>query len=340
MMLTQRRGALLRFLVTEYIDTAAAVGSGTLVKRHGLTVSPATVRNEMATLEEEGYITRSHPSAGGVPLERGYRYYLESTPAQDALPPSMKRSIRHRLRRAERDVEVWVHGAAEALAEMAANIAIATSPWLRESRLRHLELVHLEGMLVLLVVVLHEAILRKEVIPAEEPLDQDALTAIANRLNASLVGRTGAEILATPLELPSFEAHVRQRTIEILQRHDEQRASDYYAYGLRHLLRQPEFSAASNAQTAVEVIEDRALLGGVFSQVQQENAVRVVIGRENPHDALHSFSVVVCRYGLPGGATGALGVIGPTRMDYHRTIAAVGYISSLITQLLADTPEE
>jgi heat-inducible transcriptional repressor len=339
-MLTQRRGALLRFLVNEYIDTAEAVGSGTLVKRHGLTVSPATVRHEMATLEDEGYITRSHSSAGGIPLEKGYRYYLEATPSQGGLPPNMKRFIRHRLSREERDVEAWVHGAAEALAEMVTNIAVATSPGLPQSRFRHLELVHLEQTLILLVVVLDEGILRKEFIPTNEALDQDMLTRVARKLNHRLVGLTGVEISATTMELLPFESHVKHRTVDILHRHDEQRTSDYYIYGLRHLLRQPEFAAANNAQTAVEVIEDRALLGGVFSQPQQGNSVRVVIGRENPQGALHSFSVVLCRYDLPGGSTGTLGVIGPTRMDYHRTIAAVAYISSLISQLLAENPVE
>jgi len=335
-MLTQRRGTVLRFLVSEYIDTAAPVGSETLVRRHELGVSSATVRNDMSSLEEEGFITRFHTSSGGVPLEKGYRYYVETSPSEDTLTPEVRESLWQRLQRSGRDVEERLNEAAESLAGLVGNIAIVTAPRFTESRLRHLELVHLQGYLVLLVIVLQEATLRKEVLTTDEPINQDQLAALANRLNAALAGRTRAEIQESPPGATLFEAQVRERVLHILQRQDQEHSTDLFLHGLRHLLRQPEFSTGDRFQTAVAVLEDRDFLVKVFSEWETAE-VAVLIGKENPYQALQTFSVVVCRYGRPGEATGALGVVGPTRMQYHHTIAAVQTVSALVGQLLEES---
>jgi heat-inducible transcriptional repressor len=290
----------------------------------------------MSSLEEEGFITRFHPSSGGVPLEKGYRYYLETSLPEETLAPEVKRSLWLRLQEREQDMEQWLDEAAEILAGLASNIAIVTGPRFTESRLRHLELVHLQGYLVLLVIVFQGAVLRKEVLAADEPVNQDQLAAVANRLNASLTGLTMAEIQESAPERSVFESRIRDRVLQVLQRLDQERNGDLFLHGLRHLLRQPEFSTGDRFQAAVEVLEDRDLLVKVFSQWEAAE-VAVLIGNENPLQILHPFSLVVSRYGHPGGPTGALGVIGPTRMQYHQTMAAVELVSALVGRLLEET---
>ena len=341
-MLSPRRDAILRSLVGEYIATATAVGSETIVRKHQLRlrVSPATVRNEMAALEEEGFITRLHASSGEIPLEKGYRYYVESAPPRDTRPSAVRQSARYRFGQVDPGLDAWVNVATGVLAEMVANIAVATFPRAAESRWHHLELVYLQGLFALLVLVFQEATLRKEVITLREPMSQDELTTVANKLNTFLSGRSRAEVLGAHLELSPFETQVRESALHILEREDAERYGDYFAYGLRHLLAQPEFSEASHARTAVEVLEDRILLQQVLSQVPESGEVRVIIGRENSQDALHPFSLVVCQYGQQGRVAGTVGVIGPTCMEYHSTIAGVRYISSLMSELLADTTVE
>lgn len=336
-MLTQRRGEVLRFLVTEYIDTAVPVGSQTLVERHRLGVSPATVRHDMSNLEEEGFITRFHSSSGGVPLDKGYRYYLDTAQPQGALASQTLEALEQRLLQGERDLERWLEEAAEGLAEVVANIAIATTPRLGQSRLKRVELVRLQEYLVLLVMVLQGAVLRKEVLPVEEPVSQEQLVEVANRLNATLAGQTGADVQETPVAGTPLEGRIAQHVAQVLLHQDQQRAADLFLYGMKHLFRQPEFSGGPQLQQAVEVLEDRALLGEVFASLA-EGETHILIGRENPQEALHGFSVVVCHYGAAGGPGGSIGVIGPMRMRYHPTLDAVRYASLLLSRFLADAP--
>src|SRR5437867_715252 len=187
-MLSERRENLLNLIVEEYVESAVPVGSKSIVEKHRFPYSSATVRLEMARLEDEGFIGQPHTSAGRVPSDKGYRYYVESLMAEEQLAADEREMIRHQFHQAERDLEEWFQLAAAVLAHSVRNFAVVTSPRSRETRLRHIQLVALQELSALLVVVLQEARIRQQVLNFTQPVDQDVLNAVANRLNAAYGG--------------------------------------------------------------------------------------------------------------------------------------------------------
>ena len=338
--LNERKKALLNIVASEYIRTASPMSSDTIARHYGLGVSSATVRNDMADLEEMGYITRPHPSAGGVPADNAYRFYVEQLTGVVSPPPSMRAFIRRQLQKAERDVEAWTRLAAAILSQVVHNAAIATFPQAERSRLKHLELVRLQEFLALLVLVLHQVRLRPQLLPVETPVTQEELTTTANKLNTYLCGKTRAEMTASAVPDPSpLEQRVTEESAHLMEAVDRQAYEDHHIEGLRHMLSQPEFTVASRAREAVEVLEDRGLVADLLAQASDCGTVRVIIGQENRRDSLRPFSVVICQYGVPGEATGVVSVIGPTRMDYATAMTGVQYLSQLMGELLSSVQE-
>ena len=334
-MLTQRKLDLLRTLVGEYIGSASPVASEAIARKHSLGVSPATIRNEMAGLEEEGYITRPHASAGAVPLDKGYRSYVETLSEVEELPRDFQYTIRYQFYNAERDIEGWTSLAATVLAQLVNNVAVVTYPRWPQSRVVRVDLVYVQEFMAFLILVLQEARLQKKLLPLSEPLTSDELQKVANRLSDSLGGLSRDEIQSSPVELSPFEHQVTEMITDIMWREDQALYNDHYVEGLRHLLGQPEFSDGGKAREIVGVLEDEELPRAVLAEAPAWGHLKVVIGGENRVSALHPFSMVVCRYGLPGGSLGSISAIGPTRMEYARTIAGVRFISSIMTELIA-----
>ena len=337
-MITKRQQRILSLLVEDYIRSAAPVGSDSIVRGHDLGVSSATVRNELAELEEAGYISRPHSSSGAVPEDRAYRLYVESLSeaGQEDLPVAVRRSVRSRLIEAERDVDQWGVAAAELLAQLVGNMAVATFPKARESRVRHFEIVRLQELTALLIVVLEQARLRKQLIRLPEPLEQGDLDAVATRIKEHVIGLSKREIQA--LEhgrwVSDIEDELIGATVLILDEEDKASHRDHYVDGLRNLLSQPEFSEGDSLRTVVGSLEDGTLIHAILDESPDEGTVNVVIGQENRGDLLRPFTVVVCRYGIPGEALGIVSALGPTRMEYSRTINGVRFVSNVMSELV------
>jgi len=334
-MLTGRKPELLKALVEEYIESASPVSSESVAKKHTLGVSPATVRNDMADLEEQGYISRPHHSAGAVPSDKGYRFYVETLSPVEELPPEFQYTVRYQFTKAERDIDGWTQLAATALAQLVNNVALVTYPREPESRLMRINLVHIQESLAFLILVFQEVKLKKQLLPLSEPLTSDDLQMVANRLSASLRGLSRQEILTKTVDISPFERTVTNMVTDIMEAEDKALYSDHYIEGLRHLLNQPEFSQGDKAREIVEVLEDKELPRVVLAEAPEWGHMKVIIGEENRVTFLHPFSMVVCQYGLPGGGLGSISALGPTRMEYSRTIAGVRFISSLMTDLLS-----
>lgn len=334
-MLTERKERILKIIVGEYVSTATPVGSESIARKHELGVSPATIRNDMAYLEEEGYIAHPHPSAGRIPSDKGYRYYVDSLIEGVELPLFEQRTIRHQFHQVETDLEEWVQLAAATLARMVQNVALVTFPKATLSRFRRMELVAIQEFLALLIVVLQEAKIKKQMLPLDEALSQEELSAIANKLNAAFEGLSGWQITAKRLELSAMEEQVVQTLVRIMQAEDDQHCDDPYLDGLRHILSQPEFADGASVLRIMEVFEDRSLLKAILPQAMVEAGVQVVIGEENMQEAMRHCSVVLGRYGVLGEATGVVGVVGPTRMRYGQAISIVRYLGQVMSELVA-----
>jgi len=333
--LTARREAVLKIIVSEYIDTAVPVASETIFRNYKLGVSPATIRNDMAYLEEAGYIARPHTSAGSVPLDKGYRHYVESFTRKTELNMQEQDRILKLFREVEKEFEKWLKLAAVIAASLVKNAALVTLPKPRQCRFKHLELVALQDFMSLMVLVLGEAILKRQLLSFEEPVTQERLAVISNKLNAVFSGLTGSEISAKKLGLPSEEAQVTEALIDMMSAEDELEYEQPYLEGLRLMLGQPEFAEKDRMLSIMELMETKNWLSSAFGPRSDDFGVQVVIGEENRNETLRDLSLVFSRYGIPDQIGGTIGIIGPTRMNYRRAISTVNYISRILSDLVA-----
>lgn len=333
-MLSDRSETILKSIVGQYIAKAAPVPSQSIINNFELAVSSATIRNEMMRLEQEGYITRPHSSAGSVPLDKGYRYYVE-TLSDIELPLAERLLVSHLFHQVERELEEWLSLAATLTAQLVQNVAVVTLPKPASCRFRHLELVAIRDSLALVVLVLHSAMLRQQLITFDQAISQAELTAIANKLNAAYADKTRAKISAKKLKLAAAEQLVADCLLKIMQSEDEQEYEHSSLDGLHFTLNQPEFRRGEGGQVLTELVDGRNLMRTITPE-EMSSEVQVIIGKENRAETIRECSVVINRYGLPEEAVGVISVVGPTRMPYARTISAVHYISSVLSQMVAE----
>jgi len=336
-MLAERTRNILNIVVGEYISMAKPVGSEAIAERHGLGVSSATVRNEVARLEEEGYIIRPHISGGAIPSDKGYRHYVESVVREaEEIPLDEQRMLSHLFHQVEQELSEWTHLAASLLARMVCSVAIVTSPKALSCRIKHLELVAIQESLTLLILLLQEARLKQQLIAFDEVVSQEELSAISGKLGTLFHGLTMAQLLAQDAGLSPIEQHIKNAVVQVMADEDRRRYEEPYIKGLRHILTQPEFTHAQNMLCLVEMLESRDMVRALLPEMVVDGGVRIVIGAENREDAMKGCSIVVTQYGVPGEVNGALGVIGPTRMPYGRAISSVRYVGSLLSELVAE----
>lgn len=337
-MLTERQKTILDLVVRGYITTAVPVGSKALTGQPGLNVSSATVRNEMASLEEAGYLTHPYTSAGRIPTEKGYRYFVEHLMEERALSAEEQRMIRHQFHQVRMDLEQWLRLSAAILAHSARNAALVTAPKAARSRLKHLELISVGESAVLLLLVFQEGSLRQEILTSVPPLEQEELSLIANELNARLGGLTSQEIGTQLTALQGFKRRVSQHLIEAMERVDQRRASDIYHDGIANILRQPEFAEAERVERVLGILERRTFLESLLAEVGlAHGGVQILIGGEGRWREARDCSIVLAHYGVAEEAMGILGVLGPMRMPYERSISAVRYMASLMTDLFSES---
>jgi len=334
--LSARRGAVLRVIVREYVDRASPVGSEHVARAHPLGVSSATIRNEMAALEEDGYITHPHTSAGRIPSDKGYRYFVEALMETDRLPAQVQREVRSRILELEGELDDWAAIATSVIAELAEALALITFPRARATRLKHLELVSLQDFLVLLVLVLQEARVKQQLLHLEEAVAQDELSVIGNRLSAAFSGSTAREIGQQSVNMTPLEERVTRTATRMMEAEDASTAEVAQLGGLRALLAQPEFASNERTLGLMELVEDRRVLGSLVSRMAGDDDTRVLIGSENPVEGMRDYSVVLAPYGIPGRLRGTVGVLGPTRMRYPRAIAAVQYLALVMSEALTE----
>ena len=334
-MLTPRAETILKSIVRQYIAKAMPVPSQSVFNDYELGVSPATIRNEMARLEQEGYTIRPHPSAGSVPSDKGYRYYVESITAV-ILPLAEQRLISHLFHQVKREEEEWLPLAATVMAQLAQNVAVVTRPKPVDCQFKHLELVALQDSRVLVVLILRGARVKQQLVTFDPAISQPGLTAMANKLNEAYSGLTSSQILAKDIGFSPAEQQLTDCLVEIIRSEDAPEYEEPYLDGWHFTLNQPEFSHAGRMLDLMDLVEHKSLLKAIFPQELGIHEVRVVIGKENRAEAIHNCSVVISRYGLPEEAAGIIGVVGPTRMPYAHTISTVSYLSSVLGKMVAE----
>lgn len=333
MEMTERRKRILELVVREYINTAQPVGSEALA-RLKLGVSPATIRNELAALEEGGYLTHPHTSAGRIPTERGYRYFVERLMEEFELSPIEQRMISHQFLQVTLDVDQWMRLSAAVLAHTSHAAALVTAPRGRRARFKHVELIAINENTAMLVLVLQEGTVKQQMLNLPGPMEQDELRYIANRMNDRFAGRISSEIRGRASDFADFSAAVTEAVSILMEQMDRQASRELYRDGLIDILRQPEFAIVDKMQQLLQVLEERSVLEEIMLSLAPPQGVQVVIGQEGGHPELNEYALVLSRYGIEGEASGVISVFGPMRLSYPRAVSAVKYVSSLLDELM------
>ena len=335
-----REQAILRAVIEEYVTTALPVGSVALVERYGLGVSSATVRSILAELETAGYLSHPHTSAGRVPTDSGYRYYVESIVDAPPLTPVEQLMIRHQFGQVEFASEHWFRLAATTLASLTRAAGLATPAKPRAARVRRVDLVALQERLASLILVLREGTVKQILLNLDSPADQSTLSAAANRLNHLFADRTARQIDAS---LERFDPEdpasvlvrkVAERIARVMREFDSAIIEELFSDGLLNVMEAPEFAQSDKLRRVFSALENRAYLGELMRSVGGGTGVRVFIGHENESAEMRDVSLVLAPYGRPGRAIGVVGILGPTRMSYPHAIGTVSFISGLMNELV------
>ena len=338
--LTERQKTILMLVIRDYIETAQPVGSNALVKRYHLDLSSATVRNELSALDEMGYLRQPHTSAGRIPTEEGYRFFVGQMMHQAELPETVQHTISHQFYQARPDVEQWMTLAASVLAHQSQGVSVVTAPHAEQAIFKHLELISTQGRQVLMVMVMQGGEVSQQILTLAEPVSQERLSGTAVRLNGLLAGLPINKISAIPARSDTLDQDILTLVTQDMRRMTDRVSGDIYTDGLTNVLGEPEFSESDEARRALRIFEERSTLQNLLARTTTSSTVgglQVLIGGEGGWEELRQCSMVLARYGVPGIATGMLGVLGPMRMSYAKTIPTVRYVAGLLSDLVNDT---
>jgi heat-inducible transcriptional repressor len=334
--LTPRQAKLLGIVIQEYVKTAQPVGSNAIAQDYDLGVSSATIRNDLATLEREGLLTHPHTSAGRVPTDMGYRYFVQHLLSDAELSTSERRDIRVQFSQARQELDQWLRLSTSVLARTTQSAALATAPRTSVSRFKHLELVAIHGIKVLLILVLQEGAVKQQLLDLDQPMEQAELSRTSNELNDLLVGLSASAISEKAGMLSPFAGQVALLVVELIANMDRQSSGQIYRDGLMQILDAPEFAEGDNARRIVQVFEEQSVLEQVVDQYGDTGDIHVVISGDGRFAELRDISLVLARYGVMDHATGLLGVMGPRRMLYGRTMGAVRFVAALMSEMVEE----
>jgi heat-inducible transcriptional repressor len=341
--LDERSGAILRAVIDEYVTSATPVSSGALVSHYPLGVSSATVRNILAELETLGLLSHPHTSAGRVPTDAGYRYYVQVLADEWSMPPVEQRMIRHQFGQVEFASEQWFRLAASTLAAATGTAGLATSAKPKAVRVRRVELLAVQDRLALLVAVFREGTTKQVLCNLPESFDQENLNRVADLLNVVAVDRTADEIEAGLADIPAGEEitedidllrRVGERLVRSMREYDAESIDNLFSDGLLNVMAAPEFDRSEKVRQVFAALENRSYLGSLVEAVARAGSIQVFIGRENRPEEMREVSLVLAPYGMAGRAVGVVGVLGPTRMPYPQAIASVAFVSDLMNELV------
>ncbi|MCA9975310.1 MAG: heat-inducible transcription repressor HrcA, partial [Anaerolineales bacterium] len=289
--LTERQEYILSLVIQSHISSGRPIGSKTLVDEFDLDVSSATVRNEMALLSELGYVVQLHTSAGRVPSEVGYRYFVQQLLGEFHLPYHEQQMISHQFHQARLDLSQWMQLAAAILARTSQGASFVTMPQPYQNRFKHIQLISTQGRLVLMILVLFGGSVKQQMLTLAEPLPQARLSVAANRLN-TLFENAGYDDIASRLsQLDTLENEVARLVLDVLRRTDERPFANIYRDGLVNILED------EGTRQAVRVLEERTLLANVLNETQTPDirGVQVVIGGDGRWEELKDCSIILSR---------------------------------------------
>ncbi len=339
--LSHRQEDILTCIVQAYSEKPEPVGSKHLVDNFQLNISSATVRSEMSRLEEMGYIAAPHTSAGRVPTAAGFRYFVRRLLQTRSLTRNEQSHISERVGTLQTGMEQWMRRTAALLARSVQSASIVTPPVSQTNSFKHVELISIQGRLALMVLVLHSGSVHQRMLTLAEPVPQHQLAEAAKRVNEECADFSARQVRLKGINLPMLEREVAELIAELIEHADNNRVRFIYRDGLSRII--ANFADDEGAQQAIRILEEHTVLNALVNDLLErlpadgsdDVNVQVVIAGDDRYEDLSRLSMVLSRYGDPEKMSGAIGVLGPTHINYGRAISTVRYVSNLMTNVLS-----
>lgn len=341
--LSTRQEEILSLIVQAYNDHPEPISSKYLVDKYNLTISSATVRNAMARLEDMGYVTAPHTSAGRIPTALGYRYVVRRLLDNTALAPSDHHYIERKFSELPTVLEQWMRQAATVLARTAHTASLVTPPVSTTTTFKHLELISIQGRLALMVLVLEGGTVHQRMLTLAEPVTQAILSETADYINGVCNNLSANQIRMRSRQFTELEREVAELAADLIDKSSNNQVRLVYRDGLSEIIK--DFPDSKGAEQAVRIYEERAMLEMLLTEIlhpmmeNDDRDVQVIIAGDG-HEEVDQLSLVVSRYGVPGQIRGTLGVLGPMNLHYGRAISAVRKVSGMMTDMLVELYED
>jgi heat-inducible transcriptional repressor len=336
--LTERSKHILEAIIEDYILTAEPVGSRTITRRHGVSLSPATVRNVMADLEEMGFLVSPHTSAGRIPTDKAYRFYVDSLLGLPRIAREEREEIRKRCSLTGRDIGEVLKETSRMLSSISHYMGIVVAPRFTANVFRHMEFVKLGGRRVLAIFVSQNGTVQNKLIETDEEFQLAELIRMSNYLNNLLEGLTIAQVKNRILEemhkdKTRYDA-LLARALKLSQQTLEETDSEVFIEGQANIMEQPEFADVASMKEIFRAFEEKGQLLALLERSLAAEGVQIFIGSESHLNRMAGMSLVTSTYMTGKNTLGVLGVIGPTRMGYAKVIPIVDYTAKLVSRLL------
>lgn len=339
-MLDERKMRILSAIIDDYIATAEPIGSRTIARKYHIGISPATIRNEMADLEELGYLSQPHTSAGRIPSNKGYRFYVDFLMPARKLSEKEQAVVKMLLKKRTKEYEDLVKEAGKVISNLTNYTAIILGPQLKSSRLKHVQIIRLEEKKGLMIIVTSFGTISHNIIDIPQDLTDSDLLRISNALNDKLMGRTMEEI--TPEVMNSIKDEmieydsVMNVMINLLMESldDTMESNKIFASGSTKMLEFPEFKDVEKAKNFLSLLERDELITKALKNSCKPNSITITIGTENPWSEFQEFSIVTSGFFVDGRNLGICGIIGPTRMEYSKVITVLKKVSDYLNKAI------
>ncbi|MBI5656591.1 MAG: heat-inducible transcription repressor HrcA [Geobacter sp.] len=336
--LNERSKQILEAIIEDYIITAEPVGSRTITRRHPFALSPATVRNVMSDLEEMGFLASPHTSAGRVPTDKAYRFYVDSLLAVRQVSRSERDEIRRRCRINGHDIGSVLRDTSKMLSYISHYMGVVVAPRFAAAVLRQIEFVQLSGRRILVILVAQSGTVQNKIIESDEDISADDLNRMTNYLNGLLQGLTIAQIKSRIVEEMENEKtrydRLMAKALELSQQTVGDADSEIFLEGRVNIMDVPEFADIGRMKEIFRAFEEKNQLVNLLNRCMDADGINIFIGSESRVSQMSDISLITSTYRTGRNSIGVLGVIGPTRMGYAKVIPIVDYTARLVSRLL------
>ncbi len=329
--------SVLKAVIDDYIETADPVGSRSIARKHKLGVSPATIRNEMSDLEEIGYLQQPHVSAGRIPSDLGYRFYVDVLMEPQAITEEESKKVHGDVMAHRQEMDQLIHEASRILAMLTRSISLVVAPPVEGLTVRHIQLTCIDEHTILLVLVLNPSMVQNRIMQVQGSYSAEELDDLSKRLNKKVKGLTYRGLTASMVRDLMDYGEIGEGLVDALaQGLARQKQEQMHLNGALQIFNQPEFKDIDRARTLLEVLEEREDLLTLLGQLSNSSGIKVVIGTENPKVEMQQCSLVTATYHIGGNVIGSIGVMGPTRMEYSRIYSVVDLVADSLSETLTE----